>query len=379
MNILVVHPEGNLNYNSNLVGLLELLGEAGHRLTYAAPRRPAINQEIDSAYVRVVLVDRHQARGQFLFPSVQSTDDGLSESDFAPWAGQDMVLAVDRGIIEGAWVARHFGIPHGLLSYEIFFRDEMAAELKAQEIEACRDLSFAICQDSLRSRKLCLENGIAPEKLLQIPVASRGFRSPVHKPRQLHTLFQLPEQTKVALYMGSLAEWTGASFLLDSARNWPEDWTLVVHERYGPSKATRELIEARGCADRVRLSRITFATASQMDSFIQSADLGVALYCPTYQNEWLGHNLAHIGLSSGKISGYLQQGVPVATHELGEISDWIRFYGAGQIFSLDEPFVPQVSSENTVDGCRNLFEGHLDLNRFGSRLMETVHKLSLSS
>ena len=45
MNILLVHPEGNLNYNANLLGLVEILGEAGHRVTYVAPRRPKINQQ----------------------------------------------------------------------------------------------------------------------------------------------------------------------------------------------------------------------------------------------------------------------------------------------------------------------------------------------
>jgi hypothetical protein len=111
-----------------------------------------------------------------------------------------------------------------------------------------------------------------------------------------------------------------------------------------------------------------------MDTFVQSADLGVALYCPTYENEWLGRNLAHIGLSSGKIASYLQNGVPVATHELGEISDWIRFYGAGQVFSLDAPFVPAVRSGGN-EACRALFERHLDLNRFGPALPEALQKM----
>jgi hypothetical protein len=374
LNILLVHPEGNLNYNANLSGLLDLLGEAGHRVTYVSPRRPAINQTFDAPHVTVVLVDRHHERGQFLFPTAQSTGQGLGEADFAAWSGYDVVLAVDRGVMEGAWIARHFGIPHALLSYEIFFPDEISPEAKAAEIEACRDLSFAVCQDALRSRKLCLANGIAPNKVLAIPVASRGFRAPAVKPRRLHEMFRLPAHMQVALYMGSLADWTGAPFLLDSARNWPENWMLVLHERYGPSGPTRELIERHGCAGKVKVSERSFASSSEMDAFVQSADLGVALYCPTYQNEWVGHNLAHIGLSSGKIASYLQQGVPVATHELGEISDWIRFYGAGQIFSLDEPFMPMAPGDR-IDACRNLFERHLDLNRFGPALPEALRKL----
>lgn len=375
MKILVVHPEGNLNYNSNLKGLLELLAEAGHRITYVAPRRAAINQQSDFAAVDMVLMDRRQVRGQFLFPVVQATAESVAVTDFEPWAGHDLVIGIDRGIVEAAWVARHYGIPHGLLSYEIFFRGEVPAELKAQEIDSCKDVSFAVCQDSLRSRKLCLENGIAPDRIVQVPVAARAFRGNVHKHRHLHDLFQLPQETKVALCMGSLADWTGAPFLLDSARDWPDDWVLVIHERYGPSNATRELIDSQQCAGRVRLSQERFPDAAQMATFIRSADIGVALYRPTYKNEWLGENLNHIGMSSGKISAYLQHGVPVATHDLGEISDWIRFYGAGQVFSLDRPFIPETPSADSVELCRKLFERHLDLDRYGAALVETVGKL----
>src|SRR5207247_2082046 len=142
-------------------------------------------------------------------------------------------------------------------------------------------------------------------KLLQIPVAARGFRSPVPKPRLLHQQFQLPEKTKVALYVGTLADWTGASFLLNSTHSWPQDWVLVIHERYGPSAATREWTGAAAATDKVRLSETPFATAAEVGSFMQSADLGIALYCPTYQSEWVGRNLSHIGLASGKIAAYL--------------------------------------------------------------------------
>jgi O-antigen biosynthesis protein len=368
VNILLLHPEGNLNYNANLLGLMDILGEHGHRVTYVAPRRQAINQRSAAAGLNVVLLDRHHVHGRLLFPGIRRADD----IDAAPWAGHDLVLGVDRGVIDASWIARHLGIPHALLSYEIFFAAEAPADRKAEDVDACRDLSFAVCQDALRTRMLCLANRIPPEKVLQIPVAGRGFRLQFPKPRALHRMFGLAAGTKTALYAGSLADWTGAAFLLESTRNWPEDWMLVIHERTGPTRQTAALIQAHGNPARIRTSEAGFDHPGEMTEFIQSADIGVALYCPTYANEWVGRNIRDIGLASGKISGYLQHGIPVATHEIGELSDWIRFYGAGQVFALDQPFIPQEPAAGSVDACRSLFERHLDLDRFAAPLLRAV-------
>jgi hypothetical protein len=109
-----------------------------------------------------------------------------------------------------------------------------------------------------------------------------------------------------------------------------------------------------------------------MSEFIQSADLGFALYQPTYKTIWEGRNIKHIGLSSGKIATYLQHGVPVATNELGEISNLIRKFGAGQVFSLNKLFIPENPSAESIVACKALFEKHLDLNRFGNSFIEAV-------
>jgi len=259
-----------------------------------------------------------------------------------------------------------------LISYEIFFRDETSASFKAPEIEACRDLAFAVCQDALRTGKLCQENGIDPGRVVQIPVAGRGFRAPIPKPRVLHDRFKLPPDTKVALYVGSFEQWTHAPFLLESTHHWPEDWVLVIHERYGTTPDAELHYRTLGNESRLRISRAAFPSTAHMAEFIQSADLGVALYHPTYTSEYTGGNIAYIGLASGKISTYLQHGVPVATHPVGEFSDLILAYGAGEIFSLDRPFVPTAPGPEMIDACRVLFETRLDLANFRKDFLHAV-------
>jgi len=371
VNILLVHPEGNANYNANLLGLIELLGEAGHRVTYAAPRMRALNQDFTQPFISAVLVKRAPIDGRFIFAPAGSFRLLGAGRDLHAWRGYDLVLGIDRGIIEAARIARHHAIPHALLSYEIFFGDEMPAGFKEPEVEACRDLAFAICQDGVRTAHLCRENAIRADIVVQIPVAGRGFLGDMPKTGVLHASLGLAAHRKVALHMGSFASWTGAPFLLESTRAWPDAWVLVVHERYGATEATRELIRTHADPGRVHLSEARFADARRMSDFIRSADLGVALYRPGYEDGWTGGNIEHIGLSSGKIATYLQHGVPVATHELGEISTLIRRHGAGQVFPLDRPFIPAIPA-SPGKACRELFETHLDLDRFGASFLQAV-------
>jgi hypothetical protein len=369
MKILFIHPEGNLNYNTSLSGILDLLEDSGHEVTYVAPRRPAISQERKPGTVKILLLDNRATEGPLCLPELSITDDA---EVFSPWSGFDLVMGVDMGAIEASRIGRHFRIPHALISYEIFFAAETSANHNDLIVEACQGMAFAVCQDEVRLRNLSLEYGIAPAKIVLIPVAGRGFRAASQKSRLFHQMFGLAPQTQVVLQMGSFADWTRAPYLLESTHHWDENWVLVIHERYGTNARNLDMIRKLGHSERVKLSRESFDNPDAMAAFIQSAALGIAMYHPTYEHKWVGRNIADIGLSSGKISTYLQHGVPVATHELGEISDLMRAYGAGQIFSLDEPFVPRTPLATSEDACRRLFENHLDLDRFGPRLLEAV-------
>jgi O-antigen biosynthesis protein len=375
MKILVLHPEGTLNYNANLFELLELMGEHGHQVTYTCVHRGDCCQDANSNLFRVVRVPASDLTGPFLFPEGSTYQTAVELESMQQWGGFDLIIGVDAGVIEASWIARHSGAAHALLSYEIFFADEISPRAKALEIEACRDISFAICQDGLRSRKLCLEQQIAPAKILHIPVAGRRYQPATTKPRLLHRLFDLPDDTKIALHIGSFEGWTHAHYLLESTKYWPDDWVLVIHERYGRSPETQQLVRNLAAAGRVKLSGETFDNFRLMKEFIQSADAGIALYRPMPDDKYLGQNMKYVGLSSGKISSYLQHGIPVITHDIGELSDWIRFYGAGLVAPLDTPLRPMTFPAESTEACRTLFETHLDLERFGPSLIERLASL----
>lgn len=358
--ILIVHPEGNINYNAGLLGLAEILSGAGHRVAYLGRKRDEIRQgvRIDDVDVR--------------FVAAKPGPTGFRFADQDLFRGFDLIIAIDRGVVEAAEMARRFDTRLGLLSYEIFFPDETPPERKRPEVEACRNLSFAIAPDPIRAQLLSEANEIPIERIRAVPVAGRGFLGPAEKPRVFHEAFGLAPDQKVVLCLGSLADWSGARFLLESTRNWPREWVLVLHERFGPRDETSSMVDEFGNPERIRISAKPFNAPGDMREFVASADLGFAAYLPTFKNEWLGKNIKHIGLSSGKIATYLQHGVPVATHDLGAISDLIAAYRAGVVFSLDDPFIPACSHAEERDGCQRLFEEVLDLDLYAGDIMNTI-------
>jgi O-antigen biosynthesis protein len=364
LKILIAHPEGNLNYNPNLAGLVELLTEAGHLVTYVAPRQAELDQTTTMPRLTMRLLDGRNEHGPLFFPETQD--------DVSAWGGYNLVIGIDRGIVEAAVIARHHGVPLALISYEIFFKNECPPGFNDPMIDACRGIVFATCQDSLRSRLLCEEYCIPAEKVLRMPVAGRAFCGAGAKPRRLHETFGLPPETRTVLHMGSFDYWTRAPFLLESTHAWPSGWALVIHARYGLTPALRDLVLRLGHPERVFVSDAKFGSLQQMAEFIRSADLGIALYQPTYANRWQGRNIDSMGLSSGKIATYLQHGVRVATHDLGEMSDWLRFYGAGQVFALDSPFIPETPREDVTHACRAFFDEKLNLDRFAGPVLQAV-------
>ncbi len=173
--ILIIHPEGNIGNNPNLSAIVETLCDEGHRVDLHSLRRPDIPQ--DYRYQRLnftchetprpSLTDGHVFLSGKAFTNKEDRERYLRKH-VPPF---DLVIGVDRGIIEADEIARLNRKPCGLISYEIFFAEETGLEFKGPEIQACANLEFAICQDRVRSIHLCAQNRIPVEKVVLIPVA----------------------------------------------------------------------------------------------------------------------------------------------------------------------------------------------------------------
>src|SRR6516165_5834114 len=331
MRILFVHPEGNLANNPNLSAMIELLTRAGHEIILRSRRGSFARHENPNV---TVLEVRYRIQRKLMQLSCHPRKWFLGKllitlvPPMTPPA--DLVVGVDRqGLIEGAVIARSKGIPLAYWSYEIFFTTESSSNFKALERREASSVRFAVAQDDLRARLLSEETGIPNDRILRIPVAGTGTR-PAARTRYLNKRFGIPADRRIAIFAGSVDEWTLARPLVESLPLWPENWVLVMHHRYGYVSDWQRSARHR-MPSRFYLSEDSFPTIEGLGHMLHGADLGIALYNPTYDTPWTGRNIANIGMSSGKIATYMQYGLPVLINELGEISSHVREKGLGAV------------------------------------------------
>jgi hypothetical protein len=356
--IMVVHPEGDLNVNVNLTGLVTLLCEQGYPVHYYCLPIPGIVHVAPHPDVTVVLIE-----GNHL---------GMIDR-------YGLVIGIDRdGIILAASIARHLKIPCGFISYEIFFASETGAEFKQPEIEACADIAFAVCQGGERSRWLASENRIEAGKIIDMPVAGRGVQ---HGPRQtfLHKALALPAELKIALCMGNLGPaWAMVDELIDNTREWDDSWQLVLHSRTVSPGLIERLQQRHGSGCRYRFTPQSGLPLADLQTLVKSADLGIGLYRPNFKNRYNGLNLQYLGLSSGKIATYLQNGVPILVNDIGEMSAAVDEHRLGiHVHKLEELPARLRDTTRAVlkpwrENCYRFFGECLDLNVRAGPLLDVI-------
>jgi hypothetical protein len=196
----------------------------------------------------------------------------------------------------------------------------------------------------------------------------------------LHATFGLPGEKKIALYIGSvISRWAMADELIANTLAWDDDWVLVLHNRYNDDHFQR-FRQHHPDAERFRFTPQRNLSFDALQTLIQAADIGIALYQPTFANRYEGNNLKYLGLSSGKIATYLQHGVPVVVNDIGEMSGHVDAHHLGiHVHSLDElPARLRATDRAALEGwrenCYGFFERTLDLNARMAPLLEAVRR-----
>jgi glycosyltransferase involved in cell wall biosynthesis len=172
------------------------------------------------------------------------------------------------------------------------------------------------------------------------------------------------------------------SYLIESAKTWPSDWALVLHNRYGLDKSTYQYYRQFRDQPNLYFSLNPEPDPNQLFKLLHSADLGIALYKSHENSIWLGKNIRHVGLASGKISTYLQHGVPVLVNEIGELSDCVRHHELGVVIDDSHPI--QLSNINGSlkrwrQNCYNFFNSRLNLNYTILPVMQRIQQIINSS
>ena len=296
----------------------------------------------------------------------------------------DLIIGVDRhGLIDASVLNKFSETPYIFISFEIMFERETSARYKSLERTASKCVSLWIVQDEVRAQQLQFENFLQSTNKFLLPLASAGVGSV--KAERLRDRLGIPEEKKVAIVIGSVYGWSMISQIMKSVVNWPEEWVLIVHERYG---RTSELLSAEVAAVenllycKIFISDAATEMVDDMGSILAGVSVGLAFYEADLKKRYLGKNLVYLGLSSGKISTYLRYGVPVIINEIGIYAEETRLYRFGCVVELPEEItnkLDEIDHEEYRINARNYFAKKLDFNIYSndiwSRLLSAMERI----
>lgn len=324
--VLLIHPEGNLFDNPTLNCFIALMLENDvevwvrrsrssapmppisgvHYLCYGRATRKLkawINYKIGSAFLSYGYV--------------------LLEHMLIYKRKFDLIFGVDAsGLIDAGALARITDTPYVFVSFEIVAEAESSSKRKRLERMYSEHVAMWIVQDEDRASLLAQENRLNVGTRMLLPLASSG--SGKLEPVRLRDRLGIPPEKRVAILLGTLGDWSMTKEILDTLPQWPEEWVLVIHGRYGNTmQELRRLGHDQNGVPKGRLFISSEAPLSvdQMGSVLAGVDAAIAFYRPTYRSPTTGLNLKVLGLSSGKISTCLRYGVPVLMNEIGLYSE----------------------------------------------------------
>lgn len=380
MRVLIVHPEGNITSNPNLAGIAELLSKNSFIIDVLSQKYPNKYQK-NTQHWQMILMPNLGTLLKYCEKKKKIISSFLLQLLKKAARGYSLIIGVDReGIILANAIARMANVPYIFISYEIFFEQEIGAEKKLSEIEACKKIIFAICQDEDRAKLLATENRIPLEKIICIPVAGFSSESPVNTD-YLHSRFHIEPTKKIALFIGSLSPWACVDEILQSTTSWPKDWVLVLHSRYVNSDISCKI--SKLTSGNIYVSDSPCESLEELYRLVSSSDLGVAFYKPTYTSIYTGKNLECIGWSSGKITTYMWCGVPVLVNEIGTAAAIIENNDLGYVLHEKQQIGDLLSHITSHDlkrkgeNCSAFFSDFLALNNYEAKILEKIATINL--
>ena len=374
--ILIIHPEGNIVNNPNLFSIAQYLTES-----YTVDvLMPDIGLELEKEitfnviyYGTLLNRIKHKINNYYLYKILNFICSFLLKNKY------DFIFGIDRvGIIDAHFFANKFNCNYALISYEIFFEDETSKKYKKIEIKACSNVEFAVVQDEVRGEQLSKENSIELAKMLYIPVAGDGQSYDQKKQYNLHKKFGLSEDSKILIFTGSVSGSNCIDKLLDGIDEFlPQDWYLIIHDRYGQAEQRMKKLNIKNMTEsKVLFIKNKVFSFDELQEVLNDADLGFIGYCPNYQTPHTGKNIKDIGLSSGKFSTYMQNGLPVIVYnskDLGSIVEQnnLGFY-VSEIRQLKEKLLNFTNRSDFKENCHKFYEAKLSFNQYKNLLKQKI-------
>jgi hypothetical protein len=233
-----------------------------------------------------------------------------------------MVGMDPEGLASASLYANMLNVPFVYWSLELLLSGEISTQekerVKKLEITDSRRALLTIVQDRWRGQVLIEENGIDRSRLCFVPNAPRG-KARRKKGDYLHKRFNIPPDRKVILCAGTISHWSMSAEIVSAAADWPEEFVLVMQSRRRQDIWKDKYIEK--VIDIVDPKKVIISfepvPPSEYHSFVDSADVGLAFYevNNSQQSTIDRENIRVLGLSSGKIAGYLYSGLPVIVND----------------------------------------------------------------
>ncbi len=293
----------------------------------------------------------------------------------------DLIIGVDRqGIIEAYSFSRLLSVPYCLFSFEIMFEAETSKTYKELERYASKNCSLWIVQDEVRANKLAEQNGLKIENSFFLPIGARGIGK--QSKIRLRDRLGVTREKRVAIALGSISKWTMIGDIIATLSDWPNDWALIVHDRYG---VTWDSLKKLGIdwshfsGKSLFISDQASEVVDDMGQILAGIDLGIAFYQPIDGDPNLGNNVRFLGKASGKIATYLRYSIPVITNEIGEMASDIQKYELGVVVekvSMLPGILKGFDYNRFSNNCTSYFINNLDFNIYGQKLYEKLIEFS---
>ncbi|MBT3069772.1 hypothetical protein KKP04_02680 [Rhodomicrobium sp. Az07] len=208
------------------------------------------------------------------------------------------IIGIEKlGLIFAGAIADKYSVPYIYYSLELYFRELSDASIFQQQVAfECMYHKGAIAtliQDEFRGEALFKHNIVSSQPKIFIPIGVPTLPK-AESSSYWHRKFDLPEDSRIFLYFGTLALRPRClDALIDAWAGCPAAYVLVLHGVGDPAEI-REFCEQR------RLRNV-FVSADvvpeeQIRELVASADVGICIYKNTTVNERLTAFSSHIEL-----------------------------------------------------------------------------------
>lgn len=377
--VLIIHPEGNSYNNPSLKCIISLFKENNVLVDIRFKKSNAPMPKTQG--VRLIPYGLMIASVKFLFVKFLSsfylTFGYVYIERMLLYKKYDLIIGVDRqGLIEASLLSNITNVPYMFISFEIMFESETSSRYKRIERLASKNVSLWVAQDEIRSHCLRLENFLHKERSFILPLASEG--EGVQSSKRLRDTLGIPVCKKVAIVIGSIAQWSMTNSILESLSRWPDEWVLIIHDRYG---RTAELLSSEidfphdlvNC--KLFISDFAAEMVDDMGYILAGVSVGLAFYSPDHSCPHTGNNLRYLGLASGKISTYLRYGVPIIANQIGLLAEHATKYQFGLVVGHPNDLpasLGQIDVERMKINAIKYFSEKLDFKLYRNLLWDAM-------